>query len=301
MSACCPPGSVGASPSVSSFLGASAPRGNVVDIPARSVHAGASTSCPLPSMPCYVTGASLDSPSLRRIVLVFTDVFGYESGNHRLFADVLASRLGPKDSTSVLIPDLFRGTPIAQPISFLPDKLSIMITLPAFLYRAVHKHRASSIERDLTQLILPWIQGEVSSDVNEIGLSCVGFCFGGWVMARSLGLAGLPMKCGVGAHPSLDAELLQCGDVDAMVGRTGTKPILLLPAGNDSKKIKVGGRHTKALAEARNVSEGTISVEFPDMKHGWVGREDGTNDDGVSKNQEAAMEDIVKFLEQNHA
>lgn len=287
-----------------SFLGCSlSPCGKVIDIPAAADDLD--TTCPaaVPSMPCYITGAPLNSSSLKRIVLVFTDVFGCEAGNHKLFADTLASRLGggPNDSAAVLIPDLFRGNPIAQPISFLPDVLGILVTLPAFLYRLKFSHRPDYVERDLTQLILPWIQGQVvGSNLTDIGVACVGFCFGGWVAARSLALDELPIKCGVGVHPSFNVECVHFGYEDDVVKRTGTKPILLLPAGNDPRRIKVGGRHTKALAEARNVSEGTISVEFPYMKHGWVSRGDGT-DQAISNCQEEAMDMVVKFMERHLA
>lgn len=257
-------------------------------------------------MPCYITGAQLSSPNLKRIVLVFTDVFGYEAGNHKLFADTLASRLGAaKGTVAVLVPDLFRGNPIAQPIlnAFLPDAIGILATLPAFLYRIRFKHPPEVIERELKHLIFPWVQGQIIPNLDEIGASCVGFCFGGWVVARSLGLpsSSVPMKCGVGIHPSFQVEAVHHwgGDETELIQNMGAKPILLLPAGNDSPNLKVGGKHTKTLAEARNVPEDTISKEFPEMKHGWVSRGDGTLA-GVAKCQEEAMDATVKFLEQNH-
>jgi len=252
-------------------------------------------------MQCYITGASLTSPDLKRIVLVFTDVFGYEAGNHRLFSDVLAKRLGgpTAGTTAVLVPDLFRGNPICQPLPFLPDALGLMATLPAFLYRMRFNHPPQVVERDLTELILPWIQSQVPN-VAELGISCVGFCFGGWIVARSLALDNFPMKCGVGVHPSFMVEsAVHWGNESDLVAKIGPKPILLLPAGNDSNKIKVGGSHTKALAEMRNVPETIISMEFPNMKHGWVSRGDGT-DAAVAECQEEAMEAVSKFLEQNH-
>lgn len=256
-------------------------------------------------MPCYVTGAPLKSPALERVVLVFTDVFGYEAGNHRMFADVLADRLGGggTTTTAVLVPDLFRGNPIAQPIlnSFLPDVVGILGTLPAFLYRLRFGHGPEALERDLTELIYPWIESQLAPPVklDEIGTSCVGFCFGGWVAARSLAMGDIPMRCMVGAHPSFQVGRVHGGREADVVEKIGAKPILLLPAGNDARSVKAGGEHVGTLAGARDVPEGEISVEFPDMKHGWVSRGDGTVP-AVAKCQEEAMQAIVGFLELNH-
>ena len=74
------------------------------------------------------------------------------------------------------------------------------------------------------------------------------------------------MKCGVGVHPGFKVEGVHGGSEDDLVKKIGTKPILLLPAGNDPKSDKVGGKHVKALADARDISEETISIEFPDLK-----------------------------------
>lgn len=254
------------------------------------------------SMPCYVTGASLSSSKLERIVLIFTDVFGYDTGNHKLFADTLAARLGHDGSTAVLVPDLFRGNPIAQPLlnTFLPDLIGILATLPAFLYRLRFVYPPEVVERELSNLIFPWIQSQVPN-LEEIGVSCAGFCFGGWVVARSLALNDIPMRCGVAVHPAFLPEMFHPGgNEDELMKKTGTKPILLLPAGNDSATIKVGGKHTKALAEARKISESAISVEYSSMKHGWVSRGNG-NVPAIAECQEEAMKTIVKFLKENHS
>ena len=46
-------------------------------------------------------------------MIVFTAVYGIDTGHHKVFAERLAERL--TTNTTVMIPDLFRGTPILQP------------------------------------------------------------------------------------------------------------------------------------------------------------------------------------------
>lgn len=213
--------------------------------------------------------------------MVFNDVFGYETVLYWAFADdtIANSPRSREGTTSVLIPDFFRGNPIAQPIlnSFLPDFVGLLTTLPAFLYRLRYNHPPEDRKRNNTQLIFPWIQSQVPY-LSEIGTSCVRLCFEG------LGHG----KIVEGVHWGSEADVMK---------NTGWR---LLPAGNDPKSIKVCGKHIKALANARDVAESTISEEYPDMKHGRVSRGDGTIA-AVARCQEGAMcAIVVKFLEHTH-
>ena len=88
--ACCPPGSSQFAPlSLERATGAS----DLID----GAH----------PLPLYVTGTELNKA--KRIVLVFTDVYGIDTGNHKVVADRFGRSL---TDTTVIIPDFFRGEPI---------------------------------------------------------------------------------------------------------------------------------------------------------------------------------------------
>lgn len=275
---CCPPGSIGFAP-----LSTSVPKGKVLDI---APPKGSS----LLGMTCYWTGASLDS-SLDYVVVIFSDVYGMETGNHKTFADSLAERLGSK--AAVVMPDLFRGNPIMQP--WFPSLISEMggsvFGAPGMLYRIKINHPPEVIERDLRYLIVPWLAERVG---DQMDLSCVGFCFGGWVVGRALSMIDLPFKAGVGIHPSFKPELMHLGTEQALAERIGKKPLLLLPAWNDD--LKPNNRVVQIMAEARGVPADEVSIEeFNAMRHGWVSRGDST-DTEVAKNQDRALELAANFI-----
>jgi dienelactone hydrolase len=55
-------------------------------------------------------------------------------------------------------------------------------------------------------------------------LSCVGFCFGGYVVGRALALSNFDCQSGVAIHPSWRAEKL-VGLVEQLAAGVGKKPI----------------------------------------------------------------------------
>ena len=250
---CCPPGSMGPA-MVPLDATTKLPRGTMIEIP--------SPSCELVGMqpmPCYCTGPLLD-PTTKRLVMIFSDVYGVDSGNTKVFADQLAQRL----DCPVIIPDLFRGVPILQPwmdnsTMVQGELLGSLMGAPGMLFR-IRQYPPAKIEQDIFQLILPFLQDQIMRDcqVNHslgggqehvvVQLGCVGFCFGGWVVGRVLGhsssshveaAAGsdtaaslLSFQCGVGIHPSFQPNLLH-GEGQVTMAERIHKPILLLPAWND--------------------------------------------------------------------
>lgn len=124
---CCPPGSL-------PYLSASPGLGSPSSAPATSS---------LPPLPIYAA-ANAPSPATR-IVLVFTDVFGLDSGNHRTFADELQAGLPP--GVAVLVPDVFYGEPILRPWgeAFLPEKVGAALGFLGMLWRLRFQHKPDGI------------------------------------------------------------------------------------------------------------------------------------------------------------
>ena len=157
---------------------------------------------------------------------------------------------------------------------------------------------AQVIEREIKGTVLPWLEGVAVGPHRS--LSCVGFCYGGWVVGRTLALLPGRFRCGVGIHPSFNVALAH-GSTEADVAEgVGDTPLLLLPAGNDSESIKPGGDACQILAKARGVRDEDVSLPFEGMTHGWVSRGD-TRDKGVAKEQARALEVAAQFLRKHTA
>ena len=264
------------------------------------------------------------------VVVIFTDVFGWQSGRHRAVCDDLARR--GRGRWKVVMPDLFRGDPPAV----LPDGwCGVFRRLPRMAREVLQAPRmlwhlrrtwteARVVDAEVFSRLLPHLrecaeaerggQGE-GTDAggfpglygydDSLRLACMGFCFGGWVVAKSCcreeeGVAGGGgFACGVGAHPSWNVELLHGGGERAIAERVRC-PMLLMPASNDSGAVKPGGAVVRALGERhrqgalraggagaggagagadgcmfRDMEANVVrSVEFRDRKHGWVTRGD---------------------------
>ena len=262
MSICCPPGSLGPAP-----LNERTPEGKVVTWNPivnneKSETSSSSTRKPLS---CYQVGP--DNP--RRIIVVFTDVYGINSGNHKVFCDVLQQKMG--DDTAVYCPDLFRGSPLMHQFG-LPDFINASLGgLLSIYWGLLTRCSATNIDADLTQIVEPNVK---QSGCELVG--CTGFCLGGWVVGRCLALnMGRSMfAAGVGIHPSFQPERFAVGGTSPMDLAKGTqnKPILLLPAKEDFD-MKPSSPLVKTMAKRRAKTPDQLSIPF-DLPHGFVARGD---------------------------
>ena len=242
----------------------------------------------------YVTSSPSNAKSA---IIIASDVFGWQSGHHRRFADQLAGKVGQE--ATVVIPDLFHGSPLAQPmfakrIGFQP--FAFLLGLPSMLYRMFSRDIPNEVDRDLGVLVRYLRAAGVER------LSIVGFCFGAWVVARALASeANHEFACGIGVHPSLQLEkLLVKGSTDVeLAKRVGATPFLLMPAAGDHANLKPGGEVCKVLAAARGVADAEVSHPFESMKHGWVTRGDDTADAEIARDQSKALERAAEFIMQH--
>jgi dienelactone hydrolase len=304
---CCPPGSIGPA----TFRSDRPLKGIMVEIEPPSTELVG-----MAPMPCYCTGTPL-AQKPKRIVVVFTDVYGIDSGNTKVFADCLAERLG----CAVVIPDLFRGVPILQPwidnSSIAKGLFGSLLGAPGMLVRLL-QYPPAKVEQEIFQMILPFLLSQMgctnatlSESNNTVKLSCVGFCFGGWVVGRILGYSrhgGDPtvsFQCGVGIHPAFISNILHGEGQLAMAERIH-KPILLLPGWNDVD-LKPGTQIVKAIQKNLAIANAgadkeepdqelpVVSIEFPTMMHGWVTRLDPA-DPNVAAEQERALQLTIDFI-----
>ena len=280
MSTCCPPGSLGPAP-----LSERTPLGSLVTWQALTEGSNR------PDLSCYQVGGK---NVIKRVIVVFTDVYGLESGNHKVFCDVLQACLG--EETLVCCPDLFRGRPLMRQYG-LADGLNFALGGGlSMLWGFQTRCSAIHMDADLADIIEPNVR-VTGCDVCGV----VGFCFGGWIVARSLGLHGgqCIFRAGVGIHPAFKIEPLVRGGTSAMAlgERTGTKPILLLPAKQDHD-VKASNPVIQDMAKRRGTTPDKISIEFPDMPHGWVARGDFLGPQ-YKQAQEEAIDLTVKFIQEH--
>ena len=163
MPVCCPPGSLGPASPLSQIK----PKGKLITWRPETDD---NATNPRPELSCYQIGP--DHP--KRVVVVFTDVYGIDQGNHKAFCDVLHERLG--DDTTVFCPDLFRGDPLMKNRfggssdalnSFLGGTFSILWGLRG-------RCSATNVDRDLAEIVEPNVK---ATKCEMVGVA--GFCFGG--------------------------------------------------------------------------------------------------------------------------
>jgi dienelactone hydrolase len=231
-------------------------------------------------IPCYQVGAT----NPKRIVLVFTDVFGINSGNQKVFCDCLAETLG--DTTAVWIPDIFRGTALLGSWG-LPEAITMFFAIPSIIWAMKTRMTEKNVEADLQ---------DIAKATGAAKVACVGFCYGGWMVARCA--ANKMCQASVGIHPSWKPETAFGKAELDLAARVGTTPYLFLPAGNDD--LKPGHKVVEALAKERNVSSDKISIEFPNQVHGWVARGD-PSDATIREAQDKAIKLTVDFIQEHVA
>lgn len=233
------------------------------------------------SMQCYQVGP--DAP--KRTLVVFSDVFGIDSGNHKVVCDVLQEKLGV--DTAVWMPDLFRGKAIMGAWGlghFITDTFG----LPSILWACFTNMKEANLEADLKEVVAPALQTDK--------VACLGFCYGGWVSGRAVALEGFPAKAAVGIHPSWKIETIFSKKEEDLAAKVNKTPFLFLAASNDD--LKVGTPVVEALAKGRGVEQDKVSIEFPEMKHGWVPRGD-SSDEKVKADQEKATTLAVDFVKEH--
>lgn len=198
---CCPPNSTPALGRTPPFVG------RVVDIESNGA-----------AIKSYVTGSALEAST--HIVIVFSDVFGYDSGRHFEFADHLSTLLNKSIKATVLVPDVFMGRPLFVEHRFLPEFVSGLLNIPSFVYRV--RGGAEQFIDPIYNILFPWL-AEQGVNLSVSSLSWVGFCFGGWLGCKVSAYSRKKEEdgkdtthpawtCGVGIHPALLPERVAGAD-----------------------------------------------------------------------------------------
>ena len=166
------------------------------------------------------------------VILAFSDVFGYYSGRHRRICDQMAEAV---PNSLVCMPDLFHGEPICPDFAVSSSwaGLRLKLHMPKAAYRIRYRYGWGTIGPQIQKLA-----DSLKALHAEVPMFGYGFCFGGWVVAKT-STTGV-FKGAVGFHPSLLVGKLQCsphGQNEVDLGKEVRCPQLMIPASNDDKHV----------------------------------------------------------------
>lgn len=217
---------------------------------------------------CYITGASTTS-----CVIIFSDVWGWDSGRIRELADEVA-----EDGHLVVIPKLLQpALEGGTDGDGLPPDFDLGARMADF-GPWVSQNPWSKLEPQVSSLL---------DEINDRGISkigCMGTCWGAWATFHT-GATGR-IACGVNCHPSVGLEGMMGGS-DMALADTVQCPMMMLPAAGDPDNTKPGGEMNK-LFDTKPFGAQCYYQEFAEMEHGWVPRGD-VSDEKVARDVKAAM------------
>ncbi len=217
--------------------------------------------------PCYYVAPELPIVSSKAMIL-FPDVWGFQS---RILE--IADWLCNEARCHVLICDFFRG-------ETKDDHEDMKKWFESIPYEP-------NIAQD-TAACMNYLKSE--KGINQIG--AMGFCWGGWAIAKSYQAGNAPFwQLVISPHPSFKIEPWVFGGDDVALMQSMTCPVLLMPAGNDPSYTKPDSR------EFQNIpNKESKSIMFEDMVHGWTTRGDMT-DPKVKRDVEAALTAALDFVQ----
>ena len=203
----------------------------------------------------YATGTPNDKG-----IIVFSDVFGWNSGRIRRFADVVSEKL---DAYVCVGRYLTPGVEGGNDGDALPLGFDTTARYEVFKEWIVSNHPWESLKPKFMSVF----DHMIASGCKKIG--GMGFCWGAWAIAH-LSAERKELLCAVVPHPSFQLEGFFNKEVMDLVQQIQC-PILLCPAGNDPDRYRSNGDFYECLVKK---FPATRTEDFPDVKHGFSLRGD---------------------------
>lgn len=198
-------------------------------------------------------------------VVMYSDVWGWDSGRVRVLADYFANALKCLVVVPKLQPPLEGGTDGDA----LPPSFEINAeTRPTFMKWIKDNGTETFAARNAA----------LYSDLKKRGIKAcfaVGFCWGGWASFRTAAAVLLELKGILIYHPSVQLEGVFGGDPSKLASQVKC-PVALHVCSNDDAKLydKTSGVIVKTL---RKNGVATQVEYYPDMLHGFMTRGDMSN------------------------
>lgn len=233
---------------------------------------------------------SSDKSYTNRIIIVNYDWYGFEGSRSLSLCDQLSRDL----NAHVIMPDYFRNDSSENHGSdddFLP-KIEFLL-----------QFTPEVIAQDF-EFVIDWLvdNGFVQTHtqgqgVEDLKISSVGFCWGGWATMKLADIAASPkynLKCAATCHPS-PTQSVYFGQSQTDLFNRISSPQYVAAGYNDVDTVLPGGQLQNLLSDKgiHNKFE-----YFPEMSHGWVLRGDVDGDDAVRRDVMGAIEGLTGFLDQ---
>ena len=210
-----------------------------------------------------------------KAILVFPDLWGWDSGRTRGVCDALAKETG----AYVLAPGVVRSWwwMSAGPTGF---------TMPLFAFWAYMYAGASATNPQFTQHVEPHLQ--------KLGITkyaVTGFCLGCMNAVNSAAVAKTKPAAAFLFHPSFQAFGRLGSPEMASALKDMRAPTLIFASKNDPDVVQEGGEAQKAIREAGV----ECTVKRVEQAHGWMNRGD-VSEPSMKKDVQDALDATVAFL-----
>lgn len=206
-----------------------------------------------------------------KCLVIFPDVWGWNSGRVRILADSFAKEL---DCVAV-VPKIQKKFREGTDDDGLPPKFDIAKEQKEFFGWALSKPMQWAQIQPMVEAMMVQLKGQ-----GYTKFACAGFCWGGWAAFKFCELfPGKVSAIGI-AHPSIHMEGAHGGDNVKLAEKIDC-PVLLMPADGDDPKLydEKDGTFMKVLkaktfgAQCKSTLNGKAH-EFSGMAHGWMTRGD---------------------------
>lgn len=110
-----------------------------------------------------------------------------------------------------------------------------------------------------------------------LNFGLMGFCWGGWALARACGSAidKADIKCGMCFHPSIDQMAYALGETEADILDAIHTPLLVVPTPQDSSRYYPGAA-IEAIMQAKQLAHPS-EFWMSSQQHGFMTRGDLSN------------------------
>jgi dienelactone hydrolase len=229
--------------------------------------------------PCYYAAPSAAAAAAstsstitksQKAVLLFPDIWGLQS---RIL--VIADWLAEHASCHVLVVDFFRG-------ETKDDHSDMKKWFEGIPYDP-------TVARDVRACV-----DYLKQETGSTDFGAMGFCWGGWAIAKTCQAAVVPWKVVVSPHPSFKIEPWIFGGDDVQLMQSMTCPVLLMPAANDPPYTKPDSAEFQAMPHPESKS-----IHFEDMTHGWTTRGDIVTNPTMKRDVEAFLQASLEFIQKH--